>query len=82
MIFGERGIDDNIEVTGKTIENEKKFEYLNSLLTCDENCSEEIKRQIGKAKGSLASLKHISDGKKLSVRNKFKVLNASVCSGL
>ena len=59
MVFGERNIDNNIEVARKNMENVEKFEYLGSLLTWDNNCSDEIRRRIGKATGAMASPKHI-----------------------
>ena len=82
MIFGERNIDNNIQVAGETIENVEKFEYLGSLLTWDNNCSDEIKRRIGKATGTMASLKHIWNSKKLKIDNKLKVLTTCVFSVL
>ena len=74
MVFGERSIDDSIQVTGETIENAERFEYLGSLLTWGNNCFEEIKRRIGRATGVLASLKHIWNSRKLSIDNKLRVL--------
>ena len=74
MVFGERNTDNNIQITGETIENVEKFEYLGSVLTWDNNCSEEIKRRIGKATGAMASLKHIWNSKKLRIDNKLKLL--------
>ena len=47
MLFRERNIDDDIQVAGNTIENVENFEYLGSLLTWDNNCSDKIKRRIG-----------------------------------
>ena len=82
MVFGERSIDDQIQVAGESIENVEKFEYLGSLLTWDNNCSEEIKRRIGKATGALASLQHICNSKKLSIDSKLRVLNTCVFSVL
>ena len=82
MVFGERNVDDRIQVTGETIENVERFEYLGSPLTWDNNCSEEIKRRIGKATGVLASLKHIWNSKKLKIDNKIKVLTTCVFSVL
>ena len=82
MVFGERNIDNNIQVAGETIENVEKFEYLGSVLTWDNNCSEEIKRRIGKATGAMASLKHIWNSKKLRIDNKLKLLTTCVFSVL
>ena len=82
MVFGERSIDERIQVAGETIENVERFEYLGSLLTWDNNCSEEIKRRIGKATGVLASLKHIWNGKRLSIDNKLRILTTCVFSVL
>ena len=82
MVFGDRNIENRIQVAGGTIENVEKFEYLGSLITWDNNCSEEIKRRIGKATGALASLKHIWNSKKLKIENKLKILNTCVFSVL
>ena len=59
MVFGERNIEKAVQMAGTTIKNVDKFEYLGSLITWDNNCSDEIKRRIGKATGAMASLKHI-----------------------
>jgi hypothetical protein len=82
MVFGARNIESRIQVAGNTIENVEKFEYLGSLITWDNNCSEEIKRRIGKATGAFASLKHIWNSKKLRIENKLKVLTTCVFSVL
>jgi len=82
MVFGDRNIESSIHVAGNTIENVEKFEYLGSLLTWDNNCSEEIKRRIGKATGALASLKHIWNSKKLKIENKLRILTTCVFSVL
>ena len=82
MVFGDRKPGNSIQVVGETIENVEKFEYLGSLLTWDNNCSDEIKRRIGKATGAMASLKHIWGNKKLSLDNKLKVLTTCVFSVL
>ena len=82
MVFGGRNIDNSIQVAGNTIENVEKFEYLGSLLTWDNNCSEEIKRRIGKATGAMASLKHIWNSKKLKIENKLRILTTCVFSVL
>jgi Reverse transcriptase (RNA-dependent DNA polymerase)/Endonuclease-reverse transcriptase/Domain of unknown function (DUF6451) len=82
MVFGDRNIERSIRVAGNTIENVEKFEYLGSLITWDNNCSDEIKRQIGKATGALASLKHIWNSKKMKIENKLKILTTCVFSVL
>jgi hypothetical protein len=82
MIFGDRNIEQELQVVGETIENVEKFEYLGSLLTWDNNCFDKIKRRIGKATGAMASLKHIWNCKKLKVYNKLKVLTTYVFSVL
>jgi hypothetical protein len=82
MVFGDRNIDNSIQVAGNTIENVEKFEYLGSLLTWDNNCSEEIKRRIGKATGTMASLKHIWNSRKLKLENKLRILTTCVFSVL
>jgi len=59
-----------------------KFEYLGSLLTWDNNCTEEIKRRISKATRVLASLKHIISSGKIKVESKIKILTTTVFSFL
>ena len=59
MVFGDRKIEQEIQTGSKSVENVDKFEYLGSLITWDNNCSEEIRRRIGKAAGAMASLKHV-----------------------
>ena len=59
-----------------------KFEYLGSLITWDNNCSEEFKRRTDKAIGALASLKHIWNEKKLTIQNKLRILTTCVFSVL
>ena len=80
MVFGDRNIDNSIQVARHTIENVEKFEYLGSMLTWDNNCSEEIKRRMGKATGAMASLKHMWNSKKLKLENKLGILIACVFS--
>ena len=82
MVFGDRNIDNSIQIAGNTIENVEKFEYLGSLLTWDNNCSEEIKMRIGKATGTMASLRHIWNSKKLKLENKLRILTTCVFSVL
>jgi hypothetical protein len=82
MVFGVRNIESRIQVAGNTIENVEKFEYFGSLLTWDNNCSEEIKRRIGKATDTMAALKHIWNSKKLKTENKLKILTTCVVSVL
>ena len=82
MVFGDRKIEQEIQIGSKNVENVDKFEYLGSLITWDDNCSEEIRRRIGKATGAMASLRHVWNGKKLTVQNKHRILTAYVFSEL
>ena len=82
MAFSDRKIEQEIQIESKNVENVDKFEYLGSLLSWDNNCSEEIRRRIGKAAGAMASLRHVWNGKKLTVQNKLRILTACVFSVL
>ena len=82
MVFGDRKIEQEIRVGRKNVENVDKFEYLWSLITWDNNCSEEIRRRIGKAAGTMASLRHVWNGKKLTIQNKIRILTTCVFSVL
>ena len=80
----EQAIKTTVEATlpEKRIENVEKFEYLGSLLTWDNNCSEEIKRRIGKATGAMATLRHIWNSNKLKLENKPRILTTCMSSVL
>lgn len=82
MVFGERNLGQSIQTAGEVLENVEKFEYLGSLLTWDNNCSDEVKRRIGLATGTMASLKHIWNSKKLKIDNKVRILKTCVFSVL
>ena len=58
MVFGDKNIDQQVQVNGETIENVEEFEYLGNLVTWDNNCSKEIRRRITKATGAMANVKH------------------------
>ena len=59
IMFGDRRIEQEIQIEDKNIENVDKFESLGSLITQDNNCSKEIRRRIRKAAGTMASLRHV-----------------------
>ena len=82
MVFDDRKIEQKIQIRVKNIEYVDKFGYLGSLITWDNNCSDAIRRQIGKATGTMASLRHIWNGKKLTIQNKLKILTTCVFSVL
>ena len=82
MVFDEETIEQAVQMAGTTIENVCNIEYLGSRITWDNNCLEEIKRRIDKAIGAMTSLKHIWDGKKLTIQNKLRILTACVFSVL
>ena len=82
MVLGDRKIEQEIQIGGKNVQNVDKFEYLGSLITWDNNCSEEIRRRIGNAAGTMASLRHVWNGKKLNIQNKLRILTTCVFSVL
>ena len=82
MVFGDRKTEQEIQIGSKNVENVVEFEYLMSLITWDNNCSEEIRRRIGKAAGTMGSLRHVWNGKKLTAQNKLRILTTCVFSVL
>ena len=82
MVFGDRKIEQEIQIGDKVIKTVGKYEYLGSLSTWDNNCSEEIRRRIGKAARAMASIKHVWSGKKLTIQNKLKILTTCIFSVL
>ena len=82
MVFGDKHIGKKIQIADTTIENVEKFEYLGSVVTWDNDCSEKIKQRVNKAVGVMSSLKHIWSTKKLKVESKLKLLKICVFSVL
>ena len=82
LVFGDRNIEKHVQIAGNIIENVEQFEYLGSLLTWDNNCTDEIKRRIGKAIGAMAALKSIWNSKKIKIENKIRILTTCVFSVL
>ena len=82
MVFGDRKIEQELTTEHKNIEEVDKFEYLGSLIPSDNNCSEEIRRRIGKATRTMAFLRHIWNDKKLTTKNKLRIPTTCVLSAL
>ena len=82
IVFGDRKIEQEIQIGGKNIDNIGKFEYLGSLITWDNNCSEEVRRRIGKAAGAMTFLRHVWNNKNLTIENKLRILTVCVFSVL
>jgi hypothetical protein len=82
MVFGDKTIDQQMEINGEKVENVEEFEYLGSLLTWDNSCSKEIRRRINKTTGAMASMKHMWNTGKLTVESKIKLLTTCVFSVL
>ena len=59
MVFSDRRIGQEIQIEDMSIENVDKVEYLGSLITWGNNCSEKIRRRIRKVAGTMASLRHV-----------------------
>ena len=59
MMFGREEMANEIKVGDQKVGNVKKFVYLGSLLTWDNDCTKEIKRRIVKAKGIMAGFNNI-----------------------
>ena len=75
-------IEQAVQISHTTVENVDEFEYLHSLTAWDNNCSEEIKKRIGKATDAITSLKHIWNENNVTIRNKFRILTTCVPSVL
>ena len=82
VVFEDRKIGQEIQIGGKNIENVDKFQYLGSLITWYNNCSEEIRRQIGKVVVTMASLRYVWNSKTLTIHNKLRILIECVFSVL
>lgn len=60
----------------------KEFVYLGSLITADNSCGKEIRRQVGIASGAFRSLHNLWKSKNVSLLIKLRVLDACVMSTL
>ena len=82
VAFDDRKIGQGIQIGGKNIENVDKFQYLGTLIIWDNNCSQETRRQIGKAVGTMTFMRHVWNNKKLTIQNKLRILIVCVFSVL
>ena len=82
VVFEDRKIGQETQIGGKNIENVDKFQYLGTLIIWDNNCSEETRRQIGKAVGTMAFMRHVWNSKTLTIHNKLRILIECVFSVL
>ena len=75
-VFGDGKIEQEIQIGDKDIENVDKLEYLGSLITWDNNYAGELRRRIGKAAGTMASLPHVWvwNSMKLTIQKKLRIL--------
>ena len=81
-MFGQQEVTANITVNGDKIEHVTEFEYLGSLLTWDNDCSQEIKRRIAKATGAMEGFKTIWKSKVMKVETKLEILRTCIFSVL
>ena len=81
-VFGNQTIDQHIELDGVAVENVEEFEYLGSVVTWDNDCSNDIQRRIQKASGAITGLNTVWKRKGISIETKLRVLNVCVTSVL
>ena len=53
LVFGSTKRGKNVEQEGLDVDNVEEFVYLGSLVSWDNDCSNDIKHRIGRAAGAL-----------------------------
>ena len=80
MVFGERNMEETLEVNGEEIQNVEEFTYLGSTVTYDLDCKKEMTLRFAKAKGVLMALGTIWKSKEISLMSKLATLRTCVFS--
>ena len=73
-MFGRENIEQRLQLGQSEVENVQEFVYLRSLITWDNDCSQEIKSRIGKANGAMTKLRKTWNRKEISLETKLKLL--------
>ena len=80
MVFGERNMEETLEVNGEEKQNVEEFTYLGSTVTYDLDCKKEMTLRFAKAKGVLIALDTIWKNKEISLMSKLAILRTCVFS--
>jgi hypothetical protein len=59
-----------------------RFTYLGSIINKDSGCLEDVKTRIAKAQGIFSQLKNVWKYRKISLRTKIRILEATVMTGV
>ena len=59
MVLGQKDIENPITRNGTQLQNVEEFDYLDSQVTWDNNCSTEIRRRIAKSHGAMTGFNTI-----------------------
>ena len=78
MVFGQENITEELMIGSTRIENVTEFVYLGSLLTWDNDCSEEIKRRLARATGVMARFKTVWNSMHISTQTKLSIVRTCV----
>ncbi len=82
MVFGQKDIEEEMEIRGRSIENVMELVYQGSLLTWENDCNKEIKRRIARATDVMAWFKTTWNSKHISTETKISIIRTCVMSML
>ncbi len=82
MVFGQKDIEEEMEIRARSIENVMELVYQGSLLTWENDCNKEIKRRIARATGVMAGFKTTWNSKHISTETKISIIRTCVMSML
>jgi uncharacterized membrane-anchored protein YhcB (DUF1043 family) len=84
MVFSKATVNPKCTITvhGNTLEQVQSFVYLGSLFTSDARCEKEIRRRIGIAKSTFASMKKVLTARNIAISVRLRVLKCYIWSTL
>ena len=80
MVFGQRSMEETLEMNGEEIQNVEEFTYLGSTATYDLDCKKEVTLRFANAKDVLMALDTIWKSKEISLISKLAILRTCVFS--
>ena len=67
-----------ITIKGKAIEEVKRFIYLSSKITSDDDCSTDVKSRLAKAQDAFVKLKPVMKSSKYKIKTKLRIFQSNV----
>ena len=78
MACGNSGMNTKISLSGEVLEEVESFVYLGSIFTCDDNCTQDVRKMLVMGRSTMQSLSSVWKSKDISTTTKARLLKALV----